>query len=93
MKYNLASWYNGGRRILEENLKKEKFKKADIEEALKTMDNVAGFLEDLHTNPLYSDLLDWNKTEIIYDEKTGKSIFSSMVKNGEYPLNIDLSTI
>ena len=104
-KYNLASWFEKpvdkygntietaktGRQTFEENLKKAKYSKEDIQLALKRMDELAAWFKDLETE--YGSIIDWNKTKIIYDVETKKSIFSSMIKNGEYPLNIDLSTI
>ena len=38
-------------------------------------------------------LVDWNSAKVLYDPKTGKNVFTALVNNGDYPLNIDLSTI
>lgn len=91
IRYNLATYEESGRTKLKALLSKRGFANGDIEAALAVMDDIAAFTKSLETT--YSSLVDWNATKAIYDEKTGQSVYTVMVKNGDYPLNIDLSTI
>lgn len=90
VRFNLSTYKEGGRVILEKNLVSKGFAKADVEAALKTMDDLASFFEEVSTK--YKDVADWNNAEVYYDDQ-GRAIYSAMVNNGDYPLNIDLSTI
>ena len=90
VRFNLSTYKEGGRAILEKNLVSKGFAKADVEAALKTMDDLASFFEEVSTK--YKDVADWNNAEVYYDDQ-GRAIYSAMVNNGDYPLNIDLSTI
>lgn len=90
VRFNLSTYKEGGRAILEKNLVSKGFAKADVEAALKTMDDLASFFEEVSTK--YKNVADWNNAEVYYDDQ-GRAIYSAMVNNGDYPLNIDLSTI
>lgn len=90
VRFNLSTYKEGGRAILEKNLVSKGFAKADVEAALKTMDDLASFFEEVSTK--YKDVADWNNAKVYYDDQ-GRAIYSAMVNNGDYPLNIDLSTI
>ena len=90
VQFNLNTYNEGGREILEKNLLAKGFNDSDVESALTTMDELASFMEELGTT--YKDLADWNNAKVYYDNE-GHAIYSAMVTNGDYPLNIDLSTI
>lgn len=90
VQFNLNTYNEGGREILEKNLLAKGFNNSDVESALATMDELASFMEELGTT--YKDLADWNNAKVYYDNE-GHAIYSAMVTNGDYPLNIDLSTI
>jgi len=90
VQFNLNTYNEGGREILEKNLLAKGFNDSDVESALATMDELASFMEELGTT--YKDLADWNNAKVYYDNE-GHAIYSAMVTNGDYPLNIDLSTI
>ena len=90
VQFNLNTYNEGGREILEKNLLAKGFNDNDVESALATMDELASFMEELGTT--YKDLADWNNAKVYYDNE-GHAIYSAMVTNGDYPLNIDLSTI
>ena len=90
IRFNLSTYNEGGRAILERNLVSKGFASADVEAALRTMDDLASFFEEVSTK--YKDVADWNNAKVYYDDQ-GRAIYSAMVNNGDYPLNIDLSTI
>lgn len=90
VQFNLNTYNEGGREVLEKNLLTKGFNDSDVESALTTMDELASFMEELGTT--YKDLADWNNAKVYYDNE-GHAIYSAMVTNGDYPLNIDLSTI
>lgn len=90
VQFNLNTYNEGGREVLEKNLLAKGFNDSDVESALATMDELASFMEELGTT--YKDLADWNNAKVYYDNE-GHAIYSAMVTNGDYPLNIDLSTI
>ena len=90
IRFNLSTYNEGGRAILEKNLVSKGFARADVESALRTMDDLASFFEAVSTK--YKDVADWNNAKVYYDDQ-GRAIYSAMVNNGDYPLNIDLSTI
>ncbi|MBO5415155.1 MAG: hypothetical protein J6A83_00820, partial [Clostridia bacterium] len=90
VQFNLATYREGGREVLEKNLLAKGFSTSDVDSALSTMDELASFMEELGTT--YKDLADWNNAKVYYDNE-GHAIYSAMVTNGDYPLNIDLSTI
>ena len=90
VQFNLNTYNEGGREVREKNLLAKGFNDSDVESALTTMDELASFMEELGTT--YKDLADWNNAKVYYDNE-GHAIYSAMVTNGDYPLNIDLSTI
>lgn len=91
VRFNLWQYREGGgRQVLENTLKKQKYGDADVKRAVDLMDDMAKMMEDFAKD--YATLMDWNNTEVIYDGN-GKPVYSAMVKNGDYPINIDLSTI
>lgn len=90
VQFNPNTYNEGGREVLEKNLLAKGFNDSDVESALTTMDELASFMEELGTT--YKDLADWNNANVYYDNE-GHAIYSAMVTNGDYPLNIDLSTI
>ena len=91
VRFNLWQYREGGgRQVLENTLKKQKYGDADVKKAVDLMDDMAKMMEDFAKE--YATLMDWNNTEVVYDGN-GKPVYSAMVKNGDYPINIDLSTI
>lgn len=91
VRFNLWQYREGGgRQVLENTLKKQKYGDADVKRAVDLMDDMAKMMEDFAKE--YATLMDWNNTEVVYDGN-GKPVYSAMVKNGDYPINIDLSTI
>lgn len=91
VRFNLWQYREGGgRQVLENTLKKQKYGDADVKRAVDLMYDMAKIMEDFARD--YSTLMDWNNTEVVYDGN-GKPVYSAMVKNGDYPINIDLSTI
>lgn len=90
VQFNLNTYNEGGREVLEKNLLAKGFNDSEVKSALTTMDELASFMEELGTT--YKDLADWNNAKVYYDNE-GHAIYSAMVTNGDYPLNIDLSTI
>ena len=91
IRYNLRTYEESGRSKLKNILKNQGYTSQEVNDAISVMDDIATFVKNLETK--YDAIVDWNNTSIIYDEKTGESVFSAIVKNGEYPINIDLSTI
>ena len=91
IRYNLFTFEDGGKAILEKNLNKNGFTKAEADEVVKTMEDMAEYFRMLEAD--VEGLVDWNSAQVLYDPKTGKNVFTAMIKNGDYPLNIDLSTI
>ena len=90
-RYNLWQFREGGgKEKLEANLKKKKFGAEDVKAAVSIMEKMAQMMEQF--GETYGNVLDWNNTQVVYNGK-GKAVFSAMVKNGDYPINIDLSTI
>ena len=91
VRFNLWQYREGGgKQVLENTLKKQKYGDADVKRAVDLMDDMAKMMEDFAKD--YATLMDWNNTEVVYDGN-GKPVYSAMVKNGDYPINIDLSTI
>ena len=92
VRYNLFTFEEGGgKQLLEKNLKKNGFTQSEIAETVKTMTDMAEYFRMLEAD--VAGLVDWNSAKVLYDAKTGKNVFTAMIKNGDYPLNIDLSTI
>ena len=90
VRHNLWSYNNGGRQVLMNTLEKQKFPEADVKRAADIMGEMATMMENFAEK--YANILDWNNTEVLYDQN-GRTYYSAMVKNGDYKINIDLSTI
>lgn len=73
------------------------YTQADVEQINKFMDNLATFMEKAGVTYKFIGLEDVNnaKVKVVYDtDGTPKRItMSAMVKNGEYPVNFDFTTI
>lgn len=73
------------------------YTQADVEQVNKFMDNLATFMEKAGVTYKFIGLEDVNnaKVKVVYDtDGTPKRItMSAMVKNGEYPVNFDFTTI
>lgn len=91
VRYNLLTFEERGKDVLISNLQKNGFTQSEIQETVSTMEDMAEYFRMLEAD--VNGLIDWNSAKVVYDEKTGQSVFSAMVNNGDYPLNIDLSTI
>ena len=90
VRHNLWSYNNGGRQVLMNTLAKQKFPAEDVKRAADIMGEMAQMMENFAKK--YANILDWNNTEVLYDQN-GRTYYSAMVKNGDYKINIDLSTI
>ena len=89
--YNDRTYAEGGRETLKATLKAEGFSDEDIKAALVIMDAKHDLVKRLGKK--YSAQGTVNKATIITDIKNGNSVLSALVKNGDYPVNIDLLTI
>ena len=89
--YNERTYDEGGRDTLEETLKAEGFSESDIKAALTIIDAKHELVKRLGEEFVAQDTA--NKATITTDIKNGNSVLSALVKNGDYPVNIDLLTI
>lgn len=67
--------------------------KAKLDTIKSTLDEMSRFMRDAGVKYRYLGLEDVNNASITYDADTGRYVFSAMVKNGEYPVNFDFTTI
>lgn len=78
-----------GREILEARLKKQGYSDSDVAQFLNRLDAVADEMERLAGR--FPILNKWNNVELTY--KDNQLIFSALVRNGEYEINFDFSTV
>ena len=92
--YNIGEYDNGGRDYLENWLTKA-VKKRDVSQTVKdqmlqAMDNAAELVRDLEKSfPVFKE---WGEVSLAYDD-SGKPIMRCKVKNGDYEINFDFSTV
>ena len=105
--YNLASYkkkmirtedkdgnivMKSGREILSDMLKKNpSMSESDIKDTLDQIDSVASELERF--GAAFDNFVKWSDASIEYNPDSGELVLTSLVKNGEYEMNIDFSTI
>lgn len=105
--YNLASYkkkmiriedkdgnvtMKSGREILSDMLKKNpSMSERDIKDTLDQIDSVASELEKF--GAAFDNFVKWSEASIEYNPDSGELVLTSLVKNGEYEMNIDFSTI
>ena len=86
--YNVSTWENGGRDTLSAALKAEGFSNEDIKAALTIMDGKHKLVNELAKQ--FPEQNRINQVTVTTDIKTGHSVLSALVSNGDYPVNIDL---
>lgn len=93
--FSITTYEEYGRRKLAEVLKENGFGKEDIRATLSSIDRMSEFLEDLADR--YQDTygqLKGNLYATLATDITGtRQVLSTLVKNGEYPVNLDLQLI
>lgn len=86
-----------GRAVREFAMKNNGFTKAQIAEVNKFMDSMADFMKEAGVTYRFIGLQDVENAQLHYSYNTDGSIksivLSAMVKNGDYPVNFDLSSI
>ena len=89
IRYNIGEYRDGGREVLENWLEKNADKKTRAQ-ILEAMDAAAALVEDLEKQiPIFKE---WGEVGITYDA-SGKPVLRCKVKNGEYEINFDFSTV
>lgn len=95
--YSLPTYKNGGREALEKALRANGHTEEEIAETLSYVDDAADYLTILAAGYAkthnYDALANHLIADVIINVKTGKQVISSIVNNGEYPVNIDLALI
>ena len=95
--YSLKTYKNGGKKALEKALRANGHTEAEIQETLSYVDDAADYLTILAAGYAkthnYTALSNHLIADVITNVKTGKQVISSIVNNGEYPVNIDLALI
>jgi hypothetical protein len=86
--YNAYTWERGGRDTLKAALEAEGYSKEDIKAALTIMDGKHKMVQELAEQFPEQDRI--NQATITTDLKSGHSVLSALVSNGDYPVNIDL---
>lgn len=97
IKYNIGEYRDSGRTILENwlNSKDKKTGKAKVskttrDQILKAMDDAVKLVEELEKQiPIFKE---WGEVGITVDD-SGKPVMRCKVKNGEYEINFDFSTV
>ena len=95
--YSEQTYLNGGRDKLEMALRQNGHTEAEIENTLSYVDDALDYIKILAAG--YAKMTGYNAlsnhlvADIITNVKTGKQVMSSIVNNGDYPVNIDLSLI
>lgn len=80
-----------GREILEQSLRKRGYSDKSITSFLTQLDTIADQMERFGQRyPLQNN---WNNTNLSYNDETKELVFSALVNNGEYALNLDFSTV
>ena len=85
------TYENGGRDALERTLRERGHTEEEITSAIEFMDNAMSFLNEVAKDNNY--LADKFEADFYVDPVSGKAVLSSLVKNDEYTVNFDLSTI
>lgn len=89
VRYNIGEYRDGGREVLENWLEKNADKKTRAQ-ILEAMDAAAALVEDIEKQiPIFKE---WGEVGITYDA-SGKPVLRCKVKNGEYEINFDFSTV
>ena len=95
--YSLKTYQDGGKEALEKALRANGHTDAEIAETLSMVDDAADYLTILAAGYAkshnYTALSNHLIADVITNVKTGKQVISSIVNNGEYPVNIDLALI
>ena len=95
--YSLKTYENGGREALGKALRANGHTEEEIAETLSYVDDAADYLTILAAGYAkthnYDALANHLIADVIVNVKTGKQVISSIVNNGEYPVNIDLALI
>ena len=95
--YSLKTYQNGGKEALKEALIANGHTEAEINETLALVDDASDYLTILAAGYAkshnYTALSNHLIADVITNVKTGKQIISSIVNNGDYPVNIDLALI
>lgn len=85
------------REVRAETMLKNKYTQEDVEQINKFMDNMATFMEEAGVTYKFIGLDDVNnaKLKVAYDKKGNpkRVTMSAMVKNGDYPINFDFTSI
>lgn len=92
-----VTWKRDGKNILIANLQFRQFDQADIKFITDTLDNTAEFLHKWAKQYGLEDLDKNLLTDIQYSnaknrDGVARQVLSALVKNGDYPVNFDLST-
>ena len=95
--YSLETFNNGGKEALIKALRENGHTEAEIYETLSWVEDAADYLKILAAGYAkthnYKALSDHLIADVITNVKTGKQVISSIVNNGDYPVNIDLALI
>lgn len=95
--YSEQTYLNGGRDKLETALRQNGHTETEITETLSYVDDALDYIKVLAAGYAkqmgYNNLSDHLIADVITNVKTGKQVMSSIVNNGDYPVNIDLSLI
>ena len=95
--YSLKTYKNGGKEALEKALRANGHTEAEIKDTLSLVDDAGDYLTILAAGYAkshnYTALSNHLIADVITNVKTGKQVISSVVNNGEYPVNIDLALI
>lgn len=100
--FSLATWEPaednraGGKEKLEQALRENGHTQEEIDDVISRVDEVAEFLESLgkeYADMGYTNLQNNLYADIMTDVRTHKQVLSALVKNGEYPVNLDLALV
>lgn len=87
------TWNNGGKSLFERTLYANGYTEDEVERAVEYMQNVVNFLRNLGEKLGYDRLTDSLDASVTVDVARGKAILHTLLPNGDYPVNFDLSTI
>lgn len=91
IEHNLKTWKEGGRDRLAEYLSINGYSQNDIKRTLSVMDFYANAVYEYGNR--YGLQKQINEVSVATDMKGEKTILSALIQNGDYPVNIDLTTI
>lgn len=95
--YSLKTYEDGGKEKLEQALRANGHTEEEIQKTLSYVDDAADYLKILAAGYArthnYTALSNHLIADVITNVKTGKQVISSIVNNGDYPVNIDLALI